>query len=179
MNNTACKRLLTTVLCLAMVAAMALTMTACGNGADDGTGTTTAAPTTGTTTAAPTTGTTTTTTVTPTTGTTTTVVGGPTEKGEGSTHFFFTVVDTAGVLHEFKVYTDKTDLGEALMEAGLLKARMTEFGLWLEEVAGIGCDYEKDHVLIDFYIDGFKVNTAVGGTTIEEGFTYTLVLNAC
>jgi hypothetical protein len=156
-NNTIGKHLLSMVICLAMVAAIALTMTACDNGA--GTGTTTAAS--GTTTTAP-----------AATGTTAAPVTGPTEMGIGYESFFFNVVDKDGNKTEFKIATDELTVGEALLNLGLIEGEDGEFGLYVKKVNGITADYSIDGTYWALYVNGEYAAKGVDQTEVTDGATY-------
>ena len=156
-NKTSCKRLLSMVLCLAMVAAMALTMTACDNGA--GTGTTTTAPLT-------------TTTVPASTGTTAAPVTGPTEMGIGYDAFFFNVVDKDGTKTAFKIFTDELTVGDALLNLGLIEGEDGEFGLYVKKVNGITADYAIDKTYWALYVNGEYATKGVDQTEVTDGATY-------
>ena len=49
--------------------------------------------------------------------------------GEGSTEFTFTVVDTEGKEVQATIRTDKTTVGEALLDLGLIAGEDGEYGL--------------------------------------------------
>ena len=68
----------------------------------------------------------------------------PTIKGEGATSFYFNVVDKGGNKTAFEIRTDKTIVGDALMELGLLEGEEGAYGLYVKKVNGITADYNKD-----------------------------------
>ncbi len=97
----------------------------------------------------------------------------PTIVGEGNTVFTFTVVDADGAETFFEVHTDKTIVGEALLENNLIAGEDSDYGLYVKEVNGIPADYDKDGAYWSFYVDGQYAQSGVDTTNIEEGKTYT------
>lgn len=93
--------------------------------------------------------------------------------GEGDTQFSFTVVNQEGNETAFLVHTDKEIVGEALVDCGLITGEDGEFGLYVKEVNGITADYNKDGAYWSFYVNGEYAQSGVDTTSIEEGVTYT------
>ena len=93
--------------------------------------------------------------------------------GEGSTVFPFTVVDKDGNETKFEIHTDKTVVGEALMELGLVEGEDGDYGLFVKKVNGITADYDKDGVYWAFYVNDEYAQTGVDVTEIKEGDSYT------
>ncbi len=93
--------------------------------------------------------------------------------GKGSASFEFVVVDVDG--NEFKttVRTDKKIVGEALLDLGLIAGEDSQYGLYVKTVNGITLDYDKDGKYWAFYINGEYAMTGVDSTEIVEGETYT------
>ena len=60
--------------------------------------------------------------------------------GEGKTQFNFTVVDGEGKETAFEIHTDKTTVGEALLELGLIAGEESTYGLYVKTVNGITAD---------------------------------------
>ena len=87
----------------------------------------------------------------------------------------FTVVTTdlegKETTHEIK--TDAATVGEALIEARLIKGHTTDYGLYVDEVNGIALDWEKDGKYWAFYINGEYAMTGVDTTNVEDGAVYT------
>ena len=95
-----------------------------------------------------------------------------TVKGEGATVFYFDVVDKEGATTAFEIHTDKTIVGEALLELGLIEGESGPYGLYVKKVNGITADYEIDGTYWAFYIGNDYGMTGVDMTTIEAGATY-------
>lgn len=93
--------------------------------------------------------------------------------GTGATAFTFTVVDTEGKETTVTIKTDKTTVGEALVELGLVAGEDSEFGLYVKTVNGITLDYDTDGKYWAFYIDGEYAMTGVDSTEITAGSVYT------
>lgn len=92
--------------------------------------------------------------------------------GKGKTEFTFTVVDGEGKSITSTVKTDKTTVGEALVELGLVEGEQSEWGLYVKTVNGVTADYDKDGTYWAFYINGEYAMTGVDATDIEAGATY-------
>lgn len=93
--------------------------------------------------------------------------------GEGETVFMFSVFDKDGKETAYEIHTDKTIVGEALQELGLLEGEEGAYGLYVTVVNGIRADYDKDGVYWAFYIDGEYAMSGVDVTEIEVGKSYT------
>ena len=96
----------------------------------------------------------------------------PTIKGEGATSFYFNVVDKDGNKTAFEIHTDKTIVGDALLELGLIEGDMGDYGLYVKKVNGITADYEVDGTYWAFYVNGEYGMTGVDLTEIQAGATY-------
>ena len=96
----------------------------------------------------------------------------PTVLGEGNTKFNFTVTDISGIETAFQINTDKTTVGEALVELKLIDGDMGDYGLYVKTVNGNTLDYEKDKKYWAFYVNGQYASTGVDTTEIEAGATY-------
>ncbi len=94
--------------------------------------------------------------------------------GTGATAFTLVVCDVEGKEVSAQIQTDKTILGEALLELGLIAGENTEFGLYLKTVNGITLDYDTDGKYWALYINDEYALTGIDSTEIEAGATYTL-----
>ena len=74
----------------------------------------------------------------------------------------------------FTVNTDKTTVGEALMDNGLVDGEIGAYGLYVKVVNGMLADYDVDGSYWAFYIDGEYAMTGVDSTEITEGAIYKL-----
>ena len=93
--------------------------------------------------------------------------------GEGKTQFNFTVVDKEGKETAFEIHTDKTIVGDALLELNLIAGEEGAYGLYVKQVNGITADYDVDQTYWAFYVNGEYGMTGVDATNIEAGATYT------
>ena len=93
--------------------------------------------------------------------------------GEGQTKFLFTVVDKDGNETIFEIHTDKTIVGDVLMEHDLIAGEDGDFGLYVKTVNGITADYDVDGTYWAFYINGEYAMSGVDSTEITDGATYT------
>lgn len=98
-----------------------------------------------------------------------------TEKGEGKTAFHFEVTDIDGKTTKFLVKTDKTIVGEALQEVGLISGEDSTYGLMVNSVNGITADYNKDKAYWAFYTNGEYATKGVDQTEIDPTATYAFV----
>ena len=145
MNNKTARKWLSFILCLALIAAIALTAMGCDQAKTPETPETTVA---GDETAA------------------------LTVKGEGATVFYFNVVDKDGNETKFEIHTDKTIVGDALLELGLIAGEEGPYGLYVKTVNGITADYETDGTYWAFYEGDSYGMTGVDLTEIQSGATY-------
>ena len=97
---------------------------------------------------------------------------GVTVLGEGQVAFNFTVVDKEGNEAQFEIHTDKTIVGDALLEHELIAGDMGEFGLYVKIVNGITADYDVDQTYWAFYVDGEYAMSGVDTTEIVAGASY-------
>lgn len=74
----------------------------------------------------------------------------------------------------FTIHTDKTTVGAAMQEHGLLEGEDSEYGLFIKKVNGIVADYDVDQTYWGFYVNGEYAMSGVDTTNIEEGVTYCL-----
>ena len=145
MRKTRTKKILSLILLLVLSAAIALSAFGCEDKKDDGSAVTT----------------------------TTAPVDDTNVRGEGATSFTFTVVTKAGEEKTFTVKTDKTIVGEALQDAGLISGEEGQFGLYVKVVDGETLDYATDGKYWAFYVDGEYAPKGVDTTEIEAGKVYT------
>ena len=97
-----------------------------------------------------------------------------TELGEGAVSFNFTVVDKDGNETKFVIHTDAETVGAALMELGLVEGDEEDYGLYVKKVNGILADYDVDKTYWAFYINGEYAMSGVDKTPITEGESYLL-----
>lgn len=93
--------------------------------------------------------------------------------GEGETEFTFTIVDTEGNETGYEIHTDKTIVGDALLELDLISGDEGEYGLYVKTVGGITLDFDTDGKYWAFYVDGAYASSGVDTTDINAGSTYT------
>ena len=151
MKKTQRKQLLSFILCLVLIAAMALLTTACDNFNLDFLGTEQEAATN-----APNT-------------------NGADNSGEApiaKKQFTFVVVDGNGIETTFQISTDKNIVGDALLAEGLIAGEEGAYGLYVKTVNGITADYDVDKTYWAFYINGEYAMTGADSTDIAEGSVY-------
>lgn len=92
--------------------------------------------------------------------------------GEGANVFKFTVVDMEGKSVTGEIHTDKTIVGEALLDLGLIAGDQGEYGLYVKTVNGLTVDYDKDGKYWAFYVNDAYASAGVDSTSIEAGASY-------
>ena len=86
--------------------------------------------------------------------------------------FEFTVVFVDGSSKTYTVKTDKTTVGEALLDEGLIEGEDGQYGLYVKTVDGVTLDYNTDGKYWAFYVDGQYAMSGVDSTNIEAGKSY-------
>ena len=153
MNKNSMRKPLSFILCIVLIAAMALLAAGCSNNKP------TETPGTSETTQP----------------TQATIPADVTVKGEGATSFYFNVTDLDGKVTKFLVKTDKTVVGDALLELGLITGDPGPYGLYVKSVNGITADHDKDKSYWAFYVDGQYASTGVDATKITANAVYGFV----
>ena len=92
--------------------------------------------------------------------------------GEGDITFDFTVVDLDGKETKFKVATNKTTVGAALLDVELIVGEDSQYGLYVKTVNGITLDYDTDGKYWAFYVNGEYAMSGVDTTDIVAGDEY-------
>ncbi len=93
--------------------------------------------------------------------------------GEGATEFNFTVTNAEGESTAYIIKTDKKTVGDALLELGLIEGDAGPYGLYVKTVDGVTLDFEKDGKYWAFYVNGEYAVSGVDATEIENGASYT------
>ena len=75
----------------------------------------------------------------------------------------------------FTLKTDKTVLGDALLEHNLIAGDKGEYGLYVKVVNGIEADYDKDGHFWSLCQNGTMLSTGVDTTPVKDGEHYELV----
>lgn len=132
MKLTMLKQWLSVILCMVLIAAMALLTTGCGDKSQ---------PT-------------------------------PTDALEKT--FTFIVVDGKGAETTFQITSDKSTVGEALLDEELIAGEQGDYGMYIKTVNGITADYETDGTYWAFYVNGDYATSGVDTTQIQDGATYSL-----
>lgn len=143
MKQNCMNKMLSFLLCIVLIAAMALFATGCGGNTE------------------------------PTGGSTVVTMEDGKTYGEGASEFTFTVVDAEGNEVTATVKTDKATVGEALLDLGLIAGEDSEYGLYVKTVNGITLDWDTDGKYWAFYVDGEYALTGVDSTDVTAGSSYT------
>lgn len=75
----------------------------------------------------------------------------------------------------FDIATNKSTVGEALVETGLISGEDSDYGLYVTTVNGITLDWDADQMYWAFYIDGEYAMTGVDSTEVTPGAVYSFV----
>ena len=94
------------------------------------------------------------------------------EIGNGKTKLSFVAVDLKGNETEFQVKTDKATVGVALAEHNIIAGEEGSYGLYVKTVNGITLDFDKDGTYWAFYVDGKYGEKGVDQTEINENSVY-------
>lgn len=92
--------------------------------------------------------------------------------GQGQTEFTFKVTFKDGTEKTYTVKTDKTTVGQALSDLGLISGTVGQYGLMVETVCGQTVTYDTDGKYWAFYVNGEYAMSGVDTTNIETGVTY-------
>lgn len=92
--------------------------------------------------------------------------------GEGQTSFNFQITFADSSQKAYIVNTDKTNVGDALVEAGLIEGDDSQYGLFVTKVDGVEALYEKDGSYWAFYVNGEYATASVSDTQVTAGATY-------
>lgn len=95
-----------------------------------------------------------------------------TELGKGDTEFEFTVVFADGKETKFNISTNQKTVGEALLEQELIEGEDGPYGLYVKTVNGETHDYDVDGTYWSFYVNGEYATSGVDTTEIESGARY-------
>ena len=74
----------------------------------------------------------------------------------------------------FTVKTDKSTVGEALLEHNLIDGEQGDFGMYIKKVNSITADYDVDQSYWAFYINGEYAVSGVDTTEIDNNAVYKL-----
>lgn len=95
--------------------------------------------------------------------------------GQGTTQFNLKVVGMNGKEKLYDIHTDKTTVGEALLDLGMIAGEESNFGMYIKTVDGETVDFDKDGKYWAFYIDGAYAITGAENTEITPHATYAFI----
>lgn len=98
-----------------------------------------------------------------------------TEVGNGQKKLSFEVKGKDGSVTKFLIKTDAENVGQALVDSGLASGETGEYGLMIDTVNGVKLDFNADKMYWGFFINGEMAMTGVSGTAIDETAVYSLV----
>ena len=94
--------------------------------------------------------------------------------GSGANEFVYKVVDPDGNETTATVKTDKTIVGEALLENNFIAGEAGQYGMYIKSVNNITLDWDRDAMYWGLYVNGEYAITSVDLTEITNGAEYTL-----
>ena len=98
-----------------------------------------------------------------------------TEQNTAAVTFTLTVIGPDGTATEHTVTSDADNLGDALLNEGIIEGRDDQYGLYITAVDGITADFDKDGAYWALYIGEEYAMTGISSTPIAEGDTFKLV----
>lgn len=98
-----------------------------------------------------------------------------TKLGQGEKEFTFIATDKDGKETKFLISTNAATVGAALLENNLIAGDESEYGLYVKTVNGTTLDYDADGMYWAFYVNGEYASTGVDSTEITAGATYSFV----
>ena len=101
-----------------------------------------------------------------------------TKLGEGEKVFTFIAKDADEKETKFEISSNADTVGAALLENNLIAGDESEYGLYVKTVNGITLDYDADHMYWAFYVDGAYAEKGVDATELVAGSTYSFVATA-
>ena len=75
----------------------------------------------------------------------------------------------------FTIHTDKSTVGDALVEHKIISGEESAYGLYIKVANGTKADFDTDGAYWAFYIGDEYAMSGVDSTNIEEGVLYRLV----
>ncbi len=75
----------------------------------------------------------------------------------------------------FTINSDKSNLGEVLLEHSLIDGEQGAYGIYVKKVNGITADYDENQCYWGFYKNGESMMTGVDGTEFKDGEHYEFV----
>ena len=75
----------------------------------------------------------------------------------------------------FTIHSDKSTLGEVLLEHTLIEGENGAYGLYVKKVNGILADYGKNKCYWGLYKNGESLMSGVDGVEISDGEHYEIV----
>ena len=94
--------------------------------------------------------------------------------GSGANEFTYKVVDPDGNETSATIKTDKTMVGDALVELNFIAGDDGQYGMYVKSVNNITLDWDRDAMYWALYINGKYAMTSVDLTEIENGAEYTI-----
>lgn len=147
MKKTKITKILSVLLCFALIAATALFITGCDKNTENAVATQTG-----------------------------TITADTQPLGTGNTSFGLKVVGLKErTARLYEIHTDKTTVGDALLELGLIEGDEGPYGLYVKTVCGETVDYDTDGKYWAFYVNGEYAMNGVEATDIVPDTEYSFI----
>ncbi len=92
--------------------------------------------------------------------------------GEGNLSFALTITDEIGSELNVTVHTDRSNIGEALTDLGIIAGEEGVYGLYVKTVNGISLDFSQENEYWAFYVNGEYTADGPYRTEISDGSAY-------
>ncbi len=89
--------------------------------------------------------------------------------GTGTKTIVLTVTQLDGTQKTYNVKTDKENVADALVEAGLVSGDNSEYGLYIKTVDGVTADYSVDQTYWALYVNGEMSMVGASSVTVTDG----------
>ncbi len=146
MTLTKLKKSMSVILCIVLIAAIALFTSACGDVTPSNDGDTSTEPDS--------------------------FAVEAQSSAESKLSFTLEVTDADGNTEKLSITTEEKTVGAALLKLGLIAGDDSQYGLYVKTVNGITADYDIDGTYWAFYVNGELAPKGVDLTDIVDGSTY-------
>ncbi len=94
--------------------------------------------------------------------------------GKGEKQFLLTVTNDKGEEAAYRINTDKSTVGEALLELKIIEGEEGPYGMYIKTVNGLTADFNDGGKYWAFYVNGEYATAGVDKTVVENNFVYSL-----
>lgn len=98
--------------------------------------------------------------------------GSSSEPPQKTTFTFEVYLKDGSLKSSHEITTEKSTVGEALVDRGLIEGENGPFGLYVKKVDGVVADYDVDGTYWAFYVNGQYAVSGVDTTKPEDNAVY-------